>query len=1427
MKLLRTPEERDGFSQYQTWINYYLEDLAKFHRQKLSNSLATLPDNLGGGKGKGYSRVKIVDGGAHPSQMLQKLVSFSGIYDFLGLKPYQLSQLVPMIRIYRELENTRDSGDPRRARHEIYFSNYTDSYTLQQILDKREAYGAEYGIKEFSFDDIGQHPGIGGRVFKCKLKLHSKSLQALTQVQRVVSLDDVIDDEGETVQISPAFLFNHTQGHVQDASSSGAGSHLKSKIKLRIGWSIKPNSDLERELGHGNSYLNTCLAIMTQEFELNFTKYGINFNEDGSINVDIDYIGAAIFRDPSWQTDVFSLGDYASRSQAREEQISTTEYQMGNAGGRNAALTLQSHLIGNIDDGGSPAGWTNITDSSNGLPYFKYWAHVADSGDGTNGRLNDPTDVRADRATRLGAISGDAAWAAAWDIIGSAHSLNSAANDIDYLAFSSGVANSENLTRYPLAGSHISSELKQLLEQFIYPVCKFYNDELGDPLEEFWKEVGRATKTHDGFGSREANAQIVMDREVSSDATFGGRAVSEIGDVLHGFMVAVDKEEITPEMVSATNNLITTVEEAEELARTLKTVGRQWLESGPAGISGQLATGTTTVAENICMFMRTIDESEIHAHDLVYYNSPFARGEAHHINRSPITPIISTLTKQMLQIIAITVGGYNKEALTGAHVLSAPRERAWQTVKEHHFGKHEGAYHVSQDILVRYHIKNTFAGLAHVTSHLLSAGSTIATISFLNAASDNIDYVFNQLREDGRIYAVPVSLAQWAGPTDSATTMLGKVQILDELDPTTYAQVKSAELDPDAATSVDDAISNSNEAPTLDAYLEMMGESVGDAMAELEAEQQAATAAWLSGQAEAVGANVGSDLADLTGGYVTDPSVLFPEAPDTTTVTLPDIDLSAYSALGATSYNQHGEASTDWSAYLTANGAAAGSGLGSIDPTQDSAQLAYVTQAQQFAEAYIRATPALRAQYANQFADLVRSLSENWGIEVLQTDDGSHCMVPDYPDTDFDTDPVTMSQLDSSAREQVVYFTFIGDILESLFSMTDRPPHVILGQYWLREGQMSIPIADMPISLKLFNDYWRELYRAEGAENNPVKMVDFVHGLLNLVNENLFGTVSNGTTYTRAQLVERHYTDDKNVMIPHTAGEPIDTLWSRASDNTYYRLNVGSDQFRFPTPFTNDDLDFTNVVYIYGAACELPASLAGDLDNDLLGRGFAENASSISSTGVDDYYQNFGPILHLRYGADNGIVKALDFSSINDPNVATAFALEGYDREGSEIVAGQQAAQTAADAAAAEAEAEQDRVETDDLEGETTESTLLEAAQEEDRQVVTSAFAEAGVSFDANQSAVIAPPALFNKVKARLVGNNLFSPGRYVFIDPKMPGMSAADMMNPTFAHLLGIGGYYVVVKTTGTVSSETYEIEIEGVLERKVPLPETEQDDD
>ena len=147
---------------------------------------------------------------------------------------------------------------------------------------------------------------------------------------------------------------------------------------------------------------------------------------------------------------------------------------------------------------------------------------------------------------------------------------------------------------------------------------------------------------------------------------------------------------------------------------------------------------------------------------------------------------------------------------------------------------------------------------------------------------------------------------------------------------------------------------------------------------------------------------------------------------------------------------------------------------------------------------------------------------------------------------------------------------------------------------------MSIPIADMPISLKLFNDFWRKLYRAEGSEQNPVKLSDFIHGLLTLINDNLLGTVSDGTTYTRAQLVERHYTDDKNIMIPHTAGEPIDALWAKAGDGTYYRLNVGSDAFRFPTPFTNDDLEFTNVVYIYGAACELPSSLAGDLDNDLL-----------------------------------------------------------------------------------------------------------------------------------------------------------------------------------------------------------------------------------
>ena len=115
------------FHHHQTWINHYLNPLAHYHATNLSKEGAST--HMPGYTGQGYKRLFVLEGGSHPSGILQKLMSFSGIYDFLNLKPHEAAQLIPRMRLFREVGVTNIEGgnqyyEGSARRYEIGFDNH-------------------------------------------------------------------------------------------------------------------------------------------------------------------------------------------------------------------------------------------------------------------------------------------------------------------------------------------------------------------------------------------------------------------------------------------------------------------------------------------------------------------------------------------------------------------------------------------------------------------------------------------------------------------------------------------------------------------------------------------------------------------------------------------------------------------------------------------------------------------------------------------------------------------------------------------------------------------------------------------------------------------------------------------------------------------------------------------------------------------------------------------------------------------------------------------------------------------------------------------------------------------------------------------------------------------------------------------------------
>ena len=414
-----------------------------------------------------------------------------------------------------------------------------------------------------------------------------------------------------------------------------------------------------------------------------------------------------------------------------------------------------------------------------------------------------------------------------------------------------------------------------------------------------------------------------------------------------------------------------------------------------------------------------------------------------------------------------------------------------------------------------------------------------------------------------------------------------------------------------------------------------------------------------------------------------------------------------------------------------------------------------------------------------------------------------------------------------------IYFVYLGDIIESAYMQLGGTTQLVLGGFYYDDAAGPINLADIPISLHLFTDVWRDLQ--EQYRNRPLTIQAFIGTMMREVNNNIYSMKNvHGEEMPGISFGVDSYIDRRTITVPHAADESFDDWWPRyGSRGPFIRLNAASSQFQLPIPFTSDDLDFSSLIYIYGTSAKPPLALSGDADADMLRSGWRESPNGEeTATGVDSYYENFGPIYHLTYGADRGIVKKLNFGTISNANLATYFVMQDYNNENApdgayDYRSSENSATVAAEEAQAEREANQEEPEEkhyDDegylLEEENGDRVqpLQTRAQVERQQEI------ADYVSSAQEMSLV---QLIHKVDITLAGTSLFKNGTYVYVDPTLPGVatsydnitaqsSTSDgvHISPEIATKLGIGGYYLITKVSGKIGNGTYEVEVEGMLE-------------
>jgi len=251
----------------QSFLMYNINKLAPLH--------VTVHRNANGD----YTKLDLLKG--NNCALLNKILSadFRKKEPVLNLTPAQISELVPQVRIYKQY---MDSSLEITREVEFRFPTYVE--TLEQVGR------SSYGLTSFDIESQGTTFYTADKQFTAKMSLYFQTFDELVRSRGDYKFLDLIlhsnapDSQPSSVSAVPQSSTSSRSGLISDLSSF--------RIRVEVGWSVgKITANSAFTSRNGREMVN-AINRSKISFFLYLTDHTLNINDDGTVTVDIDYIGA-------------------------------------------------------------------------------------------------------------------------------------------------------------------------------------------------------------------------------------------------------------------------------------------------------------------------------------------------------------------------------------------------------------------------------------------------------------------------------------------------------------------------------------------------------------------------------------------------------------------------------------------------------------------------------------------------------------------------------------------------------------------------------------------------------------------------------------------------------------------------------------------------------------------------------------------------------------------------------------------------------------------------------------------------------------------------------------------------------------------------------------------------------------------------------
>lgn len=228
-----------------------------------------------------------------PHKLKNGVINFDpqNVESIFDLTNLQLSGLVPTIEIYKVYKK---KGSSEELEVLLPFPDYNHKSDIEQIFQTRTGRGGGLGIKSFEWNSLAKNQSNLAQ-FSAKLKIYAQDAGELTKIRNFHTLGST------TYTVSLLDLLYPSSKEGVDLKGTLEYDVKNFFLKIKVGWKIDQTNLEDENLKIDQKLLD----ILVSEYYITLFKHNIVFNEDGSVDLDIDFIAMAeALLDDSTRSDI-------------------------------------------------------------------------------------------------------------------------------------------------------------------------------------------------------------------------------------------------------------------------------------------------------------------------------------------------------------------------------------------------------------------------------------------------------------------------------------------------------------------------------------------------------------------------------------------------------------------------------------------------------------------------------------------------------------------------------------------------------------------------------------------------------------------------------------------------------------------------------------------------------------------------------------------------------------------------------------------------------------------------------------------------------------------------------------------------------------------------------------------------------------------